>query len=80
MNNNLLGRTDESEEELTLATCYGRKADILKHSLNNSKYLTLEQIPISAKERETLLISLEFGIELVKRMRKKHEPVEDTND
>jgi|GEM_PF-3514904 len=80
MNNNLLGRTDEREEELTLATCFGRKADILKHSLNNSKYLTLEQIPLSAKERETLLISLEFGIELVKRMRKKHEPVEDIND
>lgn len=80
MNKNLLGRTDESIEELTLATCYGRKVDILKHSLNNSKYLTLEQIPLSTKERETLLISLEFGVELVKRMRRKHEPIEDTND
>lgn len=50
------------------------------HHLNNSKYLTLEQIPLSTKERESLLVSLKFGIELVKRMRKIHEPVEDTND
>ncbi|MBD8523842.1 helix-turn-helix domain-containing protein [Lysinibacillus fusiformis] len=76
----LLGRADENEDELVLATCYGRKVDILMHNLNNSKYLTLEKIPLSTKERETLLVSLEFGIELVKRMRKIHEPVEDTND
>lgn len=76
----LLGRTHESEDEFVLATCYGRKVDILMHNLNNSKYLTLEQIPLSTKERESLLVSLVFGIELVKRMRKIHEPFEDTND
>lgn len=65
----LLGRVEADLEELKIATDYKRKIEIIKLDLNNSKYLTLEQSPLSKKERDTLLETLDFGIKLVKRLR-----------
>lgn len=56
--------------ELHIATDFGRKIDILKNDLNNSKYLTLEQIPLSEDELDMLSETLDFSIRLVKRIRK----------
>ncbi|PIJ95604.1 helix-turn-helix domain-containing protein [Lysinibacillus sphaericus] len=72
----LLGRTNEIIEELMIATCYGRKVGILMNDLNHSKYLTLDQIPLSTEERDYLIASLEFGMELVKRQRVIKNPID----